>query len=474
MTAHILVVEDDDEYITELQRIIAESGGPAIPTFVTNRDDAVAKLDSGFFDFAILDLKIPTAAGTTDLDPEHGKYVFHHVRNVSPGTKILVLTASPSDDFIAPLLAQKHDADIWSEGAKVDTVEFLKKIQIDQAPEKISRVVSAIHALSDIELQTNGLNLSTGEDRLIRIFAKYFKALSCSVHPIGAGKSGARPLRLQMFDQTGALIREVVAKLGELPKMQDEDARYDEHVVLLDGAATPRKMKLLEFGAGAMAGLFYQLANGHDASMFKAMAEEDTLAAKAVAATADALAGWSNGRNQERRSIASIRGQWVSDEWAGKLHADYGLTWAAEFESRQIQTRWCCVHGDLHGENILVSREGGVLVIDYGDVGFGSAAYDPMTLELSAVLQDNPTRGPDWPTADVCRQWHDLDAYLVGCPMPEFIRACRAWSEKLMVGRRELAACAYSYLLRQLKYRDTDKDRILALLEGVHGCWGDS
>ena len=42
---------------------------------------------TGFFDFAILDLKIPTAEGTTDFDPEHGKYVFQHVRNVSPGTK---------------------------------------------------------------------------------------------------------------------------------------------------------------------------------------------------------------------------------------------------------------------------------------------------------------------------------------------------------------------------------------------------
>jgi len=311
VTAHILIVEDDEDYIAELKRIIAEAGGPTIPTFVTNRDEAVAKLEGGFFDFAILDLKIPTAAGTTDFDPEHGKYVFHHVRKVTPGTKILVLTGSPSDDFIAPLLAQKHDADIWSEGAKVDTVEFLKKIEIDQAPEKISRVVSAIHASSDIELQTNGLNLSTGEDRLVRIFAKHFKSFTCSVHPIGAGKSGARPLRLQMFDQTGALIREVVAKLGELPKMQDEDARYDEHVVLLDGAATPRKMKLLEFGAGAMAGLFYQLASGHDASMFKTMAEEDALAAKAVAATADALAGWSNGRNQERRSILDPRAMGV-------------------------------------------------------------------------------------------------------------------------------------------------------------------
>ncbi|WP_371420061.1 response regulator [Tardiphaga sp.] len=176
MTAHILVVEDDESFVEELKQIIADSGGPALPIFVTNRDDAVAKLESNFFDFAILDLKIPTALGTTDFDPEHGKYVFFHIRKVSPGTKILVLTGSPSDDFIAPLLVQKHDADIWSEGAKIDTIEFLKKIELDQAPEKISRVVSAIHALSDIELHTNGLNLSTGEDRLIRIFAKHFKA----------------------------------------------------------------------------------------------------------------------------------------------------------------------------------------------------------------------------------------------------------------------------------------------------------
>lgn len=264
----------------------------------------------------------------------------------------------------------------------------------------------------------------------------------CSLHSIGAGKSGARPLRLRMFDQSGASIRDVVAKLGGLPQMQDEDARYDANVVLLDAAATPRKMKLLEFGAGSTAGIFYQLASGHDASMFKTMADQDGLAARAVAATAEALAGWSNGKGEERRPIASIRASWVSNERAAMLHEEFGLAWAAEFERREIQARWCCVHGDLHGENILVSAEGNVLVIDYGDVGPGSAGNYPVSLELSAVLQANPTLGPAWPTDDACRQWHDLDAYLVGCPMPEFIRACREWSNSVVVGRRELAACA--------------------------------
>ncbi|WP_370526673.1 phosphotransferase [Salipiger sp. PrR007] len=471
MTAHILIVEDEDAYIEELKRIIGEAGGAAIPTFVTNRDDALAQLETGFFDFAILDLKIPTAKGTTDLDPEHGKYVFHHIRKVSPGTKILVLTASPSEDFIRPLIEQKHDSDIWSEGHKVHTVEFLKKIQLDEAPEIISKVVAAIRALSDVELQCEGLNLSMAEDRLVRIFAKNFNARRCAVYPIGSGKSGASTLRLQLIDRTGALIREVVAKLGELHKMIDEERRHDAHIVLLDGGATPRKMKLLEFGAGATAGIFYQLASGHEASMFLTMAAEDALAARAVAATAEALSGWSIGRNEEPKTIASIRRSWLSDEWAAKLHADYGLTWAPEFERRQIQTRWCCVHGDLHGENILVAPDGRVLVIDYGDVGPGSAAYDPVSLELSAVLQENPTLGAAWPTPDACRKWHELDAYVVDCPMPEFIRACRTWSNSLATGRRELAVCAYCYLLRQLKYDDTDKDRVLALLDGVQACW---
>ena len=51
--------------------------------------------------------------------------------------------------------------------------------------------------------------------------------------------------------------------------------------------------------------------------------------------------------------------------------------------------------------------------------------------------------------------------------MPEFIRTCREWAEEIAAGRREIAACAYTYLLRQLKYDDTNKARILALLEGA-------
>jgi len=470
MTAHVLLVEDDEDYINELRSILEAIGVSFQLTVATNREEARGHLDSTFFDFAILDLKIPTTKGALDLDPEHGKFVFHHARSVTPGTKLMVLTSSPSEDFFADLLAQKHDADIWGEGAKVNTVEFLRKMEIDKAPDVIAKVLTAIDALDAIELDLQSINLDTSQDRLVRIFAKRFGAMRCVVSKIGSGRSGAKTLRLQLFDGTGAPVRDVVAKLGSLEKMQDEDRRYEANIVLLNGAVTPRKMAMLEFGAGATAGLFYQLAKGHDESMFATMAKEDQRAAYGVAATAAALADWSDGKAQTTLSVADVRRTWVPNERAAALHAQFGLDWAADFEKRALQVRWCCVHGDLHGENILVAASGAVMVIDYGDVDASVASYDAVSLELSAVLQANQTISASWPTVEACRQWHDNSAYLAGCPMPEFISACREWAAKVAAGRREVAASAYTYLLRQLKYEDTDKTRILALLDGVRAC----
>ncbi|MGZ2421233.1 phosphotransferase [Rhizobium laguerreae] len=467
MTAHVLIVEDDEDYITELTAIFRGLAAPSRLTIARSREEARELLDSSFYDFAILDLKIPTGDGTLDLDSSYGKFIFHHARKVTPGTKLLVLTSSPSDDFIADLLTQKHDADIWGEGANVDTVEFLRKIDIDRAPEMIRKVVDAIHGLDGVELDMRSINLSTGEDRLVRIFAKRFGAMRCAVSKIGAGRSGAKTLRLQLFDGGGAPFRDVVAKLGSQQSMRDENGRYETNIVLLSGAVTPRKMTMLEFGAGPTAGLFYQLAQGHDESMFGAIAKHDDVAANAVAATASALADWSSGKAQTRRTVAEIRACWVSDETAQTLQATYGLGWAAEFERKSLQARWCWVHGDLHGENILVAEDANIMIIDYGDIAMSAASYDPVSLELSAVLQKNDTISSAWPNQATCHQWHDLDAYLGNCPIPGFIRACREWSTTVAAGRREIAASAYTYLLRQLKYSDTDKERILALLEGV-------
>src|ERR1700753_3738685 len=98
MTAYVLIVEDDDDYVTEILAILEGLGAPYRAVVAQNRDEARARLDSEFFDSAILDLKIPPGDNTLDLDSEQGKAIFHHARRVTPGTKLLVLTSSPSDD----------------------------------------------------------------------------------------------------------------------------------------------------------------------------------------------------------------------------------------------------------------------------------------------------------------------------------------------------------------------------------------
>ena len=77
MIPQVLIVEDDDEYLDVIISIFDEIGVDCHITIAQSRDDAKAKLESQFFDLAILDLKIPTADGLLDLDPEHGRYVNH-------------------------------------------------------------------------------------------------------------------------------------------------------------------------------------------------------------------------------------------------------------------------------------------------------------------------------------------------------------------------------------------------------------
>jgi hypothetical protein len=122
----------------------------------------------------------------------------------------------------------------------------------------------------------------------------------------------------------------------------------------------------------------------------------------------------------------------------------------------------------MHGENVLVSPDGSAVIIDYGDVDEGTASLDPITLELSLLFHPKgPLRGGAWPSHAQAVSWGNLDQYVQGCPAEAFVRECRAWASSAAAGNREVAVTAFSYLMRQLKYGDTDKALALALLAGA-------
>ena len=475
MTLHVLIVEDDDDFVDELRETIADLPGESDVRVAGSRDHAYEMLNDVFFlDLVILDLKIPTVSGALDADPTHGHAVFNRIRSVAPGTPIFVLTGSPAEDFIPELLGNQQQIDIWSEGRKTGTILFLRKLDIDRCSETLAPVAEAVKCLSDVELDRGGTNLSLAEDRLIRIFARKFQGVRCIVSEIGGGLSGARVIRLRVTDSQGVQVHDAVAKLSTPSDVRMEGDRYDHYVTRLVPAATPRKLATLEFGAPKLAGVFFGLADGFDESAFDVACNAPERSEAVIGSLKDATAQWIVGVPETRRTVREIRQRLLTDEALNQVKGTFNLDWIAEFEAREIQARWACSHGDLHGCNVLVSQAG-VTLIDYGDVDDGPASLDAVTLELSLLFHpDSPARAGPWPSTDKARRWGGLDAYIEDCPFPEFVRECRNWALRVGAGKREVAVSAYSYLARQLRYDDTDKDRALALLDGVRSFYDGS
>ncbi|MCY3966457.1 MAG: response regulator [Acidobacteria bacterium] len=468
MTLHLLIVEDDDDFVEELQRTVEDLPGEAEACVVGSRDDAYEALTSSFFDLVILDLKIPTVKGALDADPQHGYAVFNKIRTAAPGTPVLVLTGSPAEDFLVNhAMKSQQQVDIWSEGKKRGTIRFLTKYHFDQCPEMLGAVAKAIEGLASVEVEGTDVDLRVPEDRLVRIFAKRLRGVRCAVSELGSGLSGARVLRLRVTDRQGVLLHDAVGKLSTHEDVRREGACYDLDVIRLAPAATPRKLATLEYGAHSLAGVFFGLAEGADESVFEIARAFPGRAKEIVQSLEVAMRNWIEGVPETRSTIKNVRRRLLSDQLFDRVLETFGSDWVQDFERRKIQVRLGCSHGDLHGKNVLVSPSRTEL-IDYADVGEGVASLDAVTLELSLLFHpDGPGRHGTWPSGKQARAWGTLDVYLDQCPFPEFVRECRAWALRSAAGSREVAAAAYGYLVRQLTYEDTDKERALALLEGV-------
>jgi CheY-like chemotaxis protein len=468
MTMFVLVVEDEPKFIEELRRIFNDLSSSVSITVAKSRAAAFDAIALSFYDLVVLDLKIPTIDGALDADPQHGHAVFARMRSEIPGTPIFVLTGSPVENFVQPMLSQQQQVDIWGQGQKIGNLNFLQKFRLDECPGRLQPIVQAVLSLADVELIRTNCELSIDTDRLIRIFAKRAGGACCHVHLLSGGLSEAKVARLRVTDTAGVLLHDAIAKLGSGAQIQSEGERFDRLVARLDSSATPRKLATLEFGAGAQAGNFYSLARGFEFSAFEIATSTDGLASATIQSVEMATKPWLDGVGQSRRSIREVRQRLLTDELARKLSTEFGVHWSTDFEALNIQTRWACIHGDLHGSNILVSPNGATVLIDYSDVGEGTASLDPVMLELSLIFHPlGPLRG-QWPTIEEAHRWGDLDTYIAACPAAEFVRECRNWAGRVAPGQREIAASAYAYLLRQLKYDDTDKQLLLALLEGVY------
>lgn len=464
----ILLVEDDLDYVKNIRYQLANKRSDIHYTFAKSLISAEIALRNDFYDLIILDLKIPTEDDLLDAEPEHGHLAFEYARTYAPGTPIFVLTGSSPEPFLDKLLGNITQVDIWGVG-KLQNISFLQKHKFGSSFLKmVSPYIDGYSAIMDVELQGSLSEITEQDSRLIRIFSNSKNSVKCSVKMLSGGLSGVKVVRLSLTDANGAPLFEAVAKLGSETEVASESSRFDNHIMRLAGAATPRKLALVEYGAGDRFGVFYSLASGFETNAFDLAIADDDISELVISKIRDITQPWRDGVQETRKLVQEIRTHALEDQKFATLRGDVPFAWIEEFEQRRVQTKVGCCHGDLHGFNVLASHDGSPILIDYGDVGHASASWDAVTLELSLIFHKNgPLSKSTWPSLSQGRQWGNLDEYLIDCPIPKFVRACRVWANASSAGGREVAACAYAYLMRQLKYEDTDKEKALALIEGA-------
>ena len=474
---YVLIVEDDDDISNHIVEKLREIDVQTHISVVGNRDDALRLLEGDeFYDLLSLDLIIPAFADSKDKKIEYGNEVLHFCISVAPGLPMLVLTASSTDDLVSEFLESSERTDIWGEGQKRPTLGYAPKRRLDDYDKKLKDIAKAIKDLHQVEINKSPdhLDIPLKDDRLIRIFARRNQGVRCDISVISGGISGARVYRIAVYNTAGNVIYNSVAKITDHASIRAENEKYESYINRLRPEIAPRLIETNTFGAKDTAGVFYSLAINHDKDFF-GITTENSMQESLARNICNLTDRWRETGREESKIIKDIRCLLISDEQAEALIKQYNLDWAAEFESHQLQAKWCYIHGDLNGKNILVNADQGTAtLIDYRDIKEGPVSIDPITLEFSLFFHPEAEGIENWPTVEQARNWFHLEEYIRDCPISDVIKFLRKWTRSVEAGKRERAASAYSYLLRQLKYTDTNKNLAIALLEGARDLYAET
>lgn len=456
----ILIVENRSEDAEQIRDAIRARCPEASIEIAQGRNSARTALNQEPFDLLICDLSIPTTDGGLDEDPTHGWEVLAHCRDVRPGMPTCVLTGTRSDDHPSRVVEYGDQQDLFGTGSPEPVFRFFRKDRLTECLDHAARVASERAALVRIEVvRAGGRQLDEWEKRVIQVFGRRRRAEIVRAFELGGGLSGSRVIGFTTEDTDGRESR-AVARIGTLSEITAEFDQYRTTIAgALAGHAYVTHVDNVTCGAGGLAGVFYELADGYNKTLFDVLLEDQSDAIQVAGRLRENLARWSeSGRNKSTR-VSEVRKVSVGDDIYGVLSDQVDSEACARLEASEVFAHWCRAHRDLHGGNVLVSGELVPVLIDFCDVGEATACLDPITLELSVLFHPGAAdiRG-HWPTVDQASTWADLDRFVVDCPVPDFIRECRGWANHVAAGEREVFVTAYAHALRQLKYDGVRKD----------------
>ncbi len=463
----ILLVEDDLNIIEIIATELA--GGQVDLTIARSRDAGIGALAGETYDLIVCDLKLPPQDGALDIEIEHGLSMYSAAADRCPGVPILFFSAFATVDFLTELLRNAQKKDIFGSGQPYQLIDHVKKGNLTDCLRRIGAFTDELNRLQTIEIATGikPVQLDNVEKRILRIFSRRLGGTIVEVSELSGGLSDAHTLRVLVKDGNGTVISRAVAKINLLRHVSEEHVQFRKHVspILPIGSYTDYT-DIVDCGTGQKGALFYKLADGFDRSLFKMIADEPASAATCIAQLRNASAKWCTGYPTITTKVSAIRQLFVGDKDFERLGEFLEQIDWRNVESRDVQARICPQHGDLHGANVLVRTFEHVVMIDFGSVGRFPACLDPIALELSLLFHpEGHEIVKDWPSAANAEHWNDLDKYLEKCPQAAYVRACREWAVQLSAGSRELYATVYGFCIKQLGYKDTDKDLALRIIQ---------
>jgi CheY-like chemotaxis protein len=468
---HCLLVEDEPARVASIFPELQKYFGAQSIEVVGDRDAAMAVTERQAYDLVVLDQRIPTAAGQLDPDVIHGRAVLDHIRKVAPDTVVYFLTGLPlEDEYVDRLMAEGASCDIWGDRKPLALVRRFRKDTLAPFYKAVEEVAATARVTDDIEINTKGADIRLRDDevRLLRAFARLQNGVCVDVGLLSPGVSGARVIKADIKDSQGGIRISAAGKLGKSTAIADEIGRYDREVVRLSvGAYAPIVANQVAQVLGSKAA-FYRLLDGYDRSLFDVIKESDGNAAACVTALKTGQAPWFKNHVVKKLSVGEIAKELIWEDRLPAIHSLLeGIDWPS-FEAREISINVCTRHGDLHGDNARIDVQHRALLIDYGAVGPLPSAIDAVTLELSPFFHPQGHRNLLMWTADKGEiDWFGRPGFQALTAVPTYIEATRAWAHDEAFGPREVLACAYIYLLRQLQFKGADQDLARAILAGI-------
>lgn len=462
----VLIVEDDTHNLEELENEIVAKFPEGEIVIAKSRDSALAQLESSCFDAVILDRNIPSYDDAMDANVIYGEVLYSYIINNLPGTIIRFWTAFFNDEYISEKVNRDvKQEDAWGSGEPIATVGIIPKARFDVLHKFISKVQEEKKALSKIEIRsrpTLKLTLTDSHKKLLKVFARRQGGNAVEVANLTGGLSSSSVVRASVFSG-GKKIVSAAGKLSTIDRVKDETERQRKVNNLAPGSFTVL-LDQVRVGAGIYAATFYRLADDYNQSLFDLLIQNPQLAGTVIEELRNISSPWINASTEQKQSIKQLRQRFVSDEIFDRISLE--LPELISFEAREVDTLISIQHCDMHGENILLNNRHQPILIDYSDVDLNHAAVDPITLELSAIFHPNGfCKQKGWPNLSQAVNWCNLDIYLADCPIVDYVRKCRDWAYEVAPGNLSYSAMAYVYILRQLKYEDTDHELAKTLLK---------